>query len=45
MSAADSLLGSLWTKKSRIVPLLQAKYRACVETGLHIANTAYMGIL
>jgi hypothetical protein len=30
----------LAVKKSRIVPLLEAKYRACVETGLHIANTA-----
>jgi hypothetical protein len=35
----------LAVKKGRIVPLLEAKYRACVETGLHIANTTYMGIL
>jgi hypothetical protein len=35
----------LAVKKCRIVPLLEAKYRACVETGLHIANTAYLGIL
>jgi len=35
----------LAVNKRRIVPLLEAKYRACVETGLHIANTTYMGIL
>jgi hypothetical protein len=31
--------------KNRIIPLLEAKYRACVETGLHVANTTVMGIL
>ena len=35
----------LAVRKNRIVPLLEAKFRACVETGIHITNTAYMGIL
>jgi len=36
---------ALAVKKSRIVTLLEAKYRARVETGRHNANTAYMGVL
>jgi hypothetical protein len=35
----------LAVKKARIVPLLKAKYRACVETGSHDVNTTVMGIL
>jgi hypothetical protein len=36
---------SLALTKERIVPLLAAKYRACVESGIHDANTEYMGVL
>jgi len=28
---------------NRIVPLLEAKYRICVEDGLHSSNTAFLG--
>jgi hypothetical protein len=35
----------LAVRKGRIVPLLEAKYRACVETGIHNANTTLMGIM
>jgi hypothetical protein len=31
--------------KEQIVPLLAAKYRACVESGIHDANTVYMRVL
>ena len=31
--------------KHQIAILLEAKYRACVETGLHTANTTVMGII
>jgi len=31
--------------KGRIIPLLEAKYRACVEEGVHDMNTATEGIL
>ena len=31
--------------KEKIVPLLEAKYRACVESGIHDANTEDMGVL
>ena len=33
---------SLVVQENRIVPRLEAKYRYCVETGLHIANTAIL---
>jgi hypothetical protein len=31
--------------KEKIVPLLEAKYRACVESGIHDADTVSMGVL
>ena len=32
-------------QKRRIVPLLEVKYRARVEDGIHDANTAFLGVL
>jgi hypothetical protein len=31
--------------KGRIVPLLETKYRLCIEEGVHDVNTALSGIL
>ena len=31
--------------KEKIVPLLEAKYRACVEKGIHDADTESMGVI
>jgi hypothetical protein len=36
---------TLALSKERIVPLLEAKYRACVESGIYDFNTTYTGIL
>jgi hypothetical protein len=36
---------TLALNEERIVPLLAAKYRACVESGIHDANTEHMGAI
>ena len=35
----------LTVDKGRIIPLLEAKYHACVEEGIHDMNTATEGVL
>lgn len=35
----------LAVQKQRIVPLLEVKYRARVEDGIHDANAAFLGVL
>jgi Restriction endonuclease len=35
----------LAVQKQRIVPLLEVKYRARVEDGIHDANTAFLGVI
>jgi hypothetical protein len=32
-------------EKGRIIPLLEAKYRVCIEDGIHDADTSLLGIL
>jgi hypothetical protein len=35
----------LAVERGRIVPLLEVKYRVCVEDGIHDVNTAFLGVL
>jgi hypothetical protein len=36
---------NLAVDNGRIIPLLEVKYRACVEDGIHDVNTAVLGVL